>query len=50
MLWVYLDKSPKWSPYDVALSMALMGRFFEKVYKKPISMIMDPIVDHGIRS
>jgi hypothetical protein len=32
---VYLKKSPKWSPYGVALSMALMGRHFEEVYKKP---------------
>jgi hypothetical protein len=32
---VYLKKSPKWSPYGIALSMALMGRHFEEVYKKP---------------
>jgi hypothetical protein len=32
---VYLEKSPKWSPYGIALSMALMGRHFEEVYKKP---------------
>jgi hypothetical protein len=32
---VYLYKYPKWSPYGVALRMALKGRFFEEVYKKP---------------
>jgi hypothetical protein len=26
---VYLEKSPKWSPYGVALSMALIGIHFE---------------------
>jgi hypothetical protein len=31
---VYLKKYPKWSPYGVDLSMALMGRHFEEVYKK----------------
>jgi len=32
---VYLEKSPKWSPYGIDLSMALMGRHFEEVYKRP---------------
>jgi hypothetical protein len=32
---VYLKKSPKWSPYGIALSMALTGRCFEEVYKNP---------------
>jgi hypothetical protein len=39
---VYLEKSPKWSPYGIALSMALMGRCFEEVYKKPIGVVMKP--------
>jgi hypothetical protein len=41
---VYLEKSPKWSPYGIALSMALMGRCFEEVYKKPIGVVMKPEV------
>jgi hypothetical protein len=32
---VYLEKSPKWSPYDVSLSMSLMGRHFEEFYINP---------------
>jgi hypothetical protein len=32
---VYLEKYPKWFPYGIDLSMALMGRCFEEVYKKP---------------
>jgi hypothetical protein len=32
---VYLEKSPKWSPYGITLSMALNGRCFEEVYKRP---------------
>jgi hypothetical protein len=35
---VYLKKSPKWSPYGVALSMVLTGRCFEEFYKKPGNM------------
>jgi hypothetical protein len=38
------EKSPKWSPYGVALSMALTGRHFEEVYKKPIGVVMKPKV------
>jgi hypothetical protein len=34
------EKSPKWSPYGVSLSMALIGRHFEEVYKKPIGVVM----------
>jgi hypothetical protein len=30
--------------------MALMGRCFEEVYKKPLSMVKDLGVDHGISS
>jgi hypothetical protein len=37
---VKLKKSPKWSPYGIALSMALTGRCFEEVYKKPIGVVM----------
>jgi hypothetical protein len=38
------EASPKWSPYGVALSMALMGRCFEEahprgVVKKPRSCL-----------
>jgi hypothetical protein len=44
MCWVYLEKSPKWSPYDVSLSMALMIIHFEEFYKKPIGVVMDPEV------
>jgi hypothetical protein len=40
-----LKKSPKWSPYGIILSMALMGRYFEEVYKKPRGMVMSPEVD-----
>jgi hypothetical protein len=47
---VYLEKYTKWSPYGIALNKALTGRFFEELYKKPLSMVKDPIVDHGIRS
>jgi len=32
---MYLEKSTKWSPYGIALSMALIERCFEEVYKKP---------------
>jgi hypothetical protein len=32
---VYLKKSPKWFPYGIDLSMTLMGRHFEEVYKNP---------------
>jgi hypothetical protein len=38
------EKSPKWSPYGVSLSMALTGIFFEEVYKKPIGVVMNPEV------
>jgi hypothetical protein len=34
-----MDTSPKWSPYGVALSMALMGRHFEEDHKKPRSCL-----------
>jgi hypothetical protein len=37
---VYLEKSPKWSPYGIALSMALKGICFGDVYKKPIGVVM----------
>jgi hypothetical protein len=40
-----LKKSPKWSPYGISLSMALIGRFFEEVYKKSIGVVMRPEVD-----
>jgi hypothetical protein len=30
-----MKKPPKWSLYGIALSMSLMGRHFEEVYKKP---------------
>jgi hypothetical protein len=41
---VYLDKYPKLSPYGIALSIALTGRFFEEVYQKPIGVVMKPEV------
>jgi hypothetical protein len=41
---VYLKKSPKWSPYGIALRMALMGRCFEEVYKNPRDVVMKPEV------
>jgi hypothetical protein len=36
----------KWSPYGplIALSMALTGRCFEEVYKKPRGVVMKPKV------
>jgi hypothetical protein len=37
---VYLENNTKWSPYGISLSMALMKRFLEEVYKKPIGMVM----------
>jgi hypothetical protein len=42
-----LKKSPKWSPYDVVLSMALTGIFFEELYKKPKVLVMRPEVEQG---
>jgi hypothetical protein len=47
---VYFEKYPKWSFYGVAPRMALMGRLFEEVYKKPLSMVKDPIVEWRFRS
>jgi hypothetical protein len=34
------EEVSKWSLYGVALSMALMGRNFEEVYKKPRVVVM----------
>jgi hypothetical protein len=41
---VYLENSPKWSPYGIALSMALMGRCLDEVYNKRIGVDMKPEV------
>jgi hypothetical protein len=42
---MYLEKYPKLFPYGVSLSMALIGICFEEIYKKPLSMVKDPLVE-----